>query len=173
MQNQVVGAANFLTERRRHRQPSRLEQVDLAVTASLGLIDRSDNAGQLGLNSWPTGCKQDNDGNATAREVLLVLQVFVSGDKDLKPGLLRRGDEITVLKLRPALFVRCDQIMFNQRRAQRRWSPLIKENPHSGSFESTSSCMLKHGARLLRGNAREPFDEIVQRCIVFKVFKER
>ena len=104
---------------------------------------------------------------------MLVLQVFVSGDKDLKPGLLRRGDEITVLKLRPALFVRCDHIMFNQRLAQRCRSTLIKENLHSGSFESTSSCMLKHSARLLRGHAREPFDEIVQRCVVFKVLKER
>ena len=104
---------------------------------------------------------------------MLVLQVFVGRDKDLKAGLFRRGNEITVLKLRPALLVRCDHIMFNQRRAQRRWSPLIKENPHSGSFESTSRCMLKHGARLLRGNAREPFDEIVQRCIVFKVLEKR
>ena len=103
----------------------------------------------------------------------MVLEVFVGRDKDLKAGLFRRGDVITVLKLRPALLVRCHYLMVNQRRAQRRWSPLIKENPHSGSFKSTSRCMLKHGARLLRGNAREPFDEIVQRCIVFKVLEKR
>ena len=103
----------------------------------------------------------------------MVLEVFVGRDKDLKAGLFRRGDVITVLKLRPALLVRCHYLMVNQRLAQRRRSTLIKENLHSGSFESTSSCMLKHSARLLRGDAREPFDEIVQRCVVFQVLKER
>jgi hypothetical protein len=125
------------------------------------------------LDSWPTGCKQNNDGNAAASEVLLVLEVLVGGDKNFKARLLCCGDEITVLELRPTLLVRCHYLMVNQRLAQRRWRALIKENLHSGSFKRTSSCMLKHGARLLRGNAREPFDEIVQRSIVFKVLKER
>ena len=126
----------------------------------------------MGLDSWPAGCEQNNGGNAAAIEVLLVLEILVSGDKDLKTRLLCCGDEIAVLKLRPTLLVRCRYIMVNQRLAQRSWSALVKENLHSRSFESTPSCMLKYGARLLGGDAREPFNKVVKGCVVFKVLKE-
>ena len=48
---------------------------------------------------------------------------------------------------------------------------MVKENLHSRSFQSTPNCMLKYGARLLGGDAREPFDKFVKRCVVFKVLK--
>ena len=47
--------------------------ADLTVTASLCLIDGRYDNGQVVLESWPTGREQNDDSQAPAGEILLIL----------------------------------------------------------------------------------------------------
>ena len=115
----------------------------------------------MALDSWPAGCEQNDDRQASASEILLILQILVRCYEDLEAESLCSSDEFTVLKLRPSLFVRCGDLMAYQRLAQRGRGALIEQDLHSGCFEGTACNVLKNGSRLLRGDAWEPLDELV------------
>ena len=60
--------------------------------------------------------------------------------------------------------------------AQWRWSSLVKENLQLNNLQSLSRAsrsMFKNSSRLINGHPRKPFNEVMQRRIVFEVFKKR
>ena len=133
----------------------------LAVAASLCLIYSCDDNREVAFDSWPTGREQNDDRQTPVSEILLILQILVCRYENLESGSFCSSDQFTVLKLRPSLFVRCDDLMIHQRFAQRGRRALIEEHLHSGCFEGTARNMLEYGFRLLRRDAREPLDKLV------------
>lgn len=131
------------------------------------LINGHHNKRYVALDSWPTGREQNDDGQATTGQILLVLEILVGCNEDLEARLFSRCNEFTVLKLRPTLFVRGDDFMAQQRLAQRGRSTLVEEDFHSDNFEGASRRVLKDCSGLFRGDTWKPLDELVQRRIVF------
>jgi hypothetical protein len=50
--------------------------------------------------------------------------------------------------------------MLRQRIAQRDWGALIEQDAHLGGGQRTPCRVLKDSTRLLKGDAREPLDEL-------------
>ena len=172
-----VPSAGGAGDRRSPQAPERwsdgTRHADLAIAASLRVIDGRDHLRKVALNSRPACGVQNDDGQVAPGQVLLVPEVLGSGDEDLEPGLLGCRDEVAIRKLRPAPLMRGHNRMAGQRFAQWCRCTLIEENLHSSGFESASGRVLQNGTRLLSGDTGEPIDEVVQRCAVFKVLEER
>jgi hypothetical protein len=71
---------------------------DLNVAARFRLVYDLGNLINGSLDAGPAGCKQNHNRKAAVGQILLVLQISVSGDEYLKACGLRRCDERTVLQ---------------------------------------------------------------------------
>ena len=103
----------------------------------------------------------------------MVFEISIRGDENFKSGCFSSSNQIAVLQFRPTALVGGLDRMSGEGLPKRRWRALIEENLHSSSFEGASGCMFEYGSGLLRGDARKPIDELMQRRIVFKVLEER
>ena len=102
-----------------------------------------------------------------------MLEMSIHGDEDGKAGSCGRGDQLTVLQIRPAALVGDFNLMPEQRLAQWNWRALIEQNPRSRHRQGASRGVLQYFTRPLQRNPRKPFDELMNRGIVFKVFEQR
>lgn len=83
------------------RKPSssgRIRQVHFNVLTRLGSIDGRYDCREVALNPWPTGGLQHNDRQTAIGEILLVLEVAVGGDEDLKSVRFRGSNELPVFQ---------------------------------------------------------------------------
>ncbi len=117
------------------------------------------------LDFRPTGGRQDEDGNALARQILLVAQVLIGCHQKLET---RFGSvqEFAIGEGRSAQLVGGRNRVRSQGLAQRRRGALIEQDSHeqsrSGNRE-TFFCMAEHSHDLLAGNAGKPLEEILQK----------
>ena len=63
--------------------------------------DVGDHSRQIS-NSWPTGCAQHNNGNPSLCQILLIAEVLISGDQDIKTMTLYLLQQLSVRQIAPA-----------------------------------------------------------------------
>ena len=146
--------------------------TDFNVRAWRCGVDCRQDRPQIGSNSGPVGRKDHDDGHLATGQVLLILEVLVSANENIEPNLLHCGDERAILELRPSAFVGGFDIVPGQELPKRARCALIEKDLHLRRRQGTLRCMLQHSANLLRRDALEPLDEVIDRGAAFQVFEQ-
>ena len=89
-----------------------------------------------------------------------MLQVHVGRNKNRKPFLLGRVEQLAVLQSGPALFVSSRDVVLRQELPQRDRSTLVKQYAHLGRGQSATCRVFQHRADLFQGDARKPLNEL-------------
>ncbi len=97
----------------------------------------------------------------------------VGGDKNIKPLSFRSAQQFAVAKGGPATLIRGHYFVAGQALPQRDGRSLIEQDAHSGRCQCAAGSVLQYGTHLVQGHAREPFNELINRAAVFKIFKQR
>ena len=98
-------------------------------------LDRIDR-GQRPWNEWDQILKrvarsaQDNNPEASLRDVLLKLQVLVAGQEYVEPGVLRAGEQHTILQSRPRFLLDRTRVVPDQVGRKLARQLLIEQNAH-------------------------------------------
>lgn len=82
--------------------------------------------GRMEPEFGPTCGPQHEDRQVLPINMLLVLKVLVSRDKEIEPSALRGSEQCTVLQARPPALVRSLDARGPERSPQRRWRALIE-----------------------------------------------
>jgi len=125
------------------------------------------------LDAGPARRGQNNDGNVPRLQVLLILELRVSGDEYLEAFLLRRIQQLAVLQPRPVALVRGRYFVMRQRLTQRDRGSLVEKYAHLSGGQCAPCGVLQNRANLLQRHAREPLHKLGHQCTVFKIFKQR
>lgn len=128
---------------------------DLGKAARHSRIDRKNNWLNICLYSRPTCCAQNDNGDSTGCEVLLVLQIGVGGYEHRKTSQLGGLEKFAVLQRRPTKLIRGRDLMREQELAQRRRSSLIEQNLHYAvvkALRAACSSTARACTRLTPGN---------------------
>ena len=144
----------------------------LDVFAPRRFLHCSNNLGKNIANTWPTGGLKYQNGHAPAGQVLLVLQVLIGGDEDVKLRALGSGNELAILQTRPTAFVCGFNGMAKKRMTKRRRCTLVKQDQHLCDFECASRGMFQHVAGLVQRDAGEPLQKLMNGCAVFEVLEQ-
>ena len=104
-------------------------------------------------------------------KVLLMTQVPIGRNQDIKPARFRLGEQVPIAEDRPPHLERRRDLVRFQGPGERRRHTLIEEAAHSGRFEGTRG-VLEHRARLGQGDPWEPVDEILNLSPVFQVLEQ-
>lgn len=120
----------------------------------------------------PTRCAQNDDCDRSGSEILLVLEVRVSGDENLVALRFGTGEQFTVFERGPATFIRGRNFVPRQQVPQGRWRALIEENPHLRRSQGAPGGVLQYSACLLQGDAGEQLNELSDGDTVFKVLEQ-
>lgn len=99
---------------------------DFGVRSGSSGIDGSDDKLRGELDARPARRAENDDGNGSRSEVLLVLELRVSGDQNLEPLRLGRGEQLAVVERGPAQLIGSDHFVPRQQVAQRRGRTLIE-----------------------------------------------
>jgi hypothetical protein len=91
--------------------PSRVGDSDLDKRARLRGVDGSRYALNVDLDKRPSRLSYDHDRKLSRGEILLVRNVLVGCDQQLKARGFCRRQQLAVLKRRPTLFCRCPNRM--------------------------------------------------------------
>ena len=150
----------------------------LSVLALSQGIDGRNNHILVLLDASPTGCPQDQNGDLTARQVLLVTQVLVGCHQQFKPRHFRRFEQLTVAQDLPPSLVGGLNNMMRQRISQRNRSAPIEENPNSVSLPArrlgkTRAGVFQDRFDLFAFYAGEPLEEILNAGAIFQILEER
>ena len=113
------------------------------------------------LDTRPARSKEDHDGDRPGGEILLVLGVFVRGDKHIELCRFGRSNELAVLKRGPTTLVCGFECVTAKHPAQRRRSALIIQDLHLRHCQCAPGCVFQHGAHLLERYTREPFNKLM------------
>ena len=126
------------------------------------------------LNPRPARRTQNNNRNATAGQILLIAQIHIGRNKHIEPNGLSGIKQFAIFQCRPVLFESGRHFMLRQRKAERNWRTLIKQNTHlSGDGERASRRMFKHRSRLIQRDPGEPFDELRNLRTVLEILEHR
>ena len=82
------------------------------------------------FDARPTRCAEDDDCDCSWREILLVLEVRICRDQNLKALSFGRSEQLTILEGRPAALVRSGYLVPWQQLPQRRRCTLIEQDSH-------------------------------------------
>jgi hypothetical protein len=126
------------------------------------------------LDFRPVGGWQNKDGQLSASEVLLVTEVLVSCQEQVKLRL-SRSQQITIGQGRPPQFIGGRNSVSGKVSPQRDRSSLIKEDSHLPGGSSSDQALLsvmKHRFYLIEANARKPSEKVLNAGPALKVFKE-
>lgn len=107
------------------------------------------------------------------REILLVLEIGVRCQEDVKRLGLRGAQQIAVAETGPTAFVSSNNLVPYEGTPQWDGRSLIKQDTHSSRCECAAGSMLQYGTHLRQGHAREPLHELVHGATVFEIFEER
>ena len=92
--------------------------------------------GQRIWNEWDQILKrvarsaQDNNPEASLRNVLLKLQVLVAGEEYVEPGGLRAGEQYTILQSRPRFLLNSTSVVPDQVGRKLAGQRFIEQNAH-------------------------------------------
>jgi hypothetical protein len=116
----------------------------------------------LALDAWPTGCRQDDNCNRPTAEILLGLEVLVSGYENFKSCLLSSIKQVAVQQISPTSLKSCLDRVSSQCLSQGHRSALVEENPHlpSGDFGKASTGVFQDRFDLLALHTGEPCEKI-------------
>jgi hypothetical protein len=103
---------------------------------------------------------------------LLISEVRIGGDKDVKSFSLGRIEQRAVRKLRPTQLKGGQHLMADQVPPQRRWRTLVEQNAHSDRGHRTARGMFEDRANLFERDARKPLDDLGQRGALFEILEE-
>lgn len=104
--------------------------VDLGKCTRFALTNRGKDALGVPLDAYPTGGAQNHYGQTAAYDVLLVAQILVSSDKNLKGRKFRGSEQFPVAQCRPSLLIGGRNEVPCKVTPQRRGYALIEQNPH-------------------------------------------
>jgi hypothetical protein len=119
---------------------------------------------------------EDDKGEASVGEVLLVTHVFIGGDKDIETGCFSRVEQVTIAESIPtAIFGFRDRVTDSARAMPFgvTWSKRMSIEGLAGQRGSVEAAggKLKHLADLFARNV-ELLDDFVDRCAGFEVFED-
>jgi len=110
--------------------PRTLRNLNLNIAARRGRIYSCHNLHGMQSNEWPLRSTQHHKRDSAPTEILLVLNVLVSGKKHVEPGPLRFGQQVAVGKrVPPPLFRPGDGVSQKEPGNTPRCS-MIKKNEH-------------------------------------------
>src|ERR1039457_1852232 len=107
-----------------------------AVPADLAALHEVHDRGDPGGNrpqSRPMIRRQDHNRQFAIREALLVADVLVAGDQDIKPSLFGCIEQCSILKTLPAQFAGHRHLMAPKRPGERGWSVGVEQDPHAAA----------------------------------------
>lgn len=107
-----------------------LGDVQLAVVHRAKVVDHLNHQGCGSFDPRPAGGRQNEDRDAAALKVLLVAEVRIRRDQQLKALLLSQSDQITIRDRRPAFFVGGTDQVSSQEATEGSRCSLIKKNAH-------------------------------------------
>jgi hypothetical protein len=102
-----------------------------------------------------------------------MLQVPIGRQEHFESSLFGSVEELAVLQRRPAAFVSSRDLVIRQSLAQRRRSPLIKQDTHSGRRQRASRRVLQDGTDLIDGDPREPLHKLGRESTILEVLEQR
>ena len=108
------------------KHTARSRDFDFDVRSREGVVDRVDHGVSHMLYPRPTRRAENNDGNASGFQVLLILQVRIGGDKNSEVFLLRDIEQRSVLECGPSSFMRSRDFMEREVLAQRSGRTLVE-----------------------------------------------
>jgi hypothetical protein len=104
---------------------------DFLIRSNANTFDGVPYGLNMGLNTWPRGRGQHQDGDLPFGEVLLVLEVLVGCDEQLIACLLGRIKQLAIGENCSSLLVGCADGMPNGMAPQWNWRPLVEEDVHA------------------------------------------
>ncbi len=120
----------------------------------------------------PRGIAENDEAQLPLLEVLLISQIFVGRNENIEARFVRRTEQITVGKYVPTKFFGFCYRVTLQKRRERRWGSMIKEDPHlfvSRSFQAAGG-KVQNSVYLLAGNV-EPFQDLLDGGARFEILK--
>jgi hypothetical protein len=82
------------------------------------------------FHNWPSRSGQHDKSYATAFKVLLITDILVGGDKQIKPSFLSNGQEFAVAEPILSLIPSLGDCVTWEKRNKRCWRAMIKQNAH-------------------------------------------
>jgi hypothetical protein len=104
--------------------------LDFCVAARCGSVHGSDDTTDMRAQDRPLRVFEDKNGDPSPREVLLVADVLVGRDKNLKARGFRFLKQGSIRERFPSALHSFDDRMGLERVSQRRWRAVIKQNEH-------------------------------------------
>jgi hypothetical protein len=103
---------------------------DFAVGAAAGGVDGLGDLACSGLDHGPLRVLEDDDGEPSSGEVLLMTDVLIVGHHDLEPGVLGSLDQVAICELLPASGPRFIYGVCGEEEGQAARDSVIEENQH-------------------------------------------
>ena len=116
--------AGLLAVSPRHLPPN------LPIPTWLDDLDGGEDFWRMGTNLRPSCRRQDQDGNSTVFEVLLITQILIGGDQKFEGGIFSGEKQIAIVQGRPSLLKGSLHRMPDEQAPQRQRRSLVKENSH-------------------------------------------
>lgn len=104
----------------------KLSDRDFRIRCGHGNVDRINYFVNGVLNSRPARRTQNNNRDATARQILLVPQIHVCRNKHVEPNRFSSIEQLTVFQCRPVSFESSRDFVLRQRKTERNRRTLIK-----------------------------------------------
>ena len=125
------------------------------------------------LDFWPTRGGQNQNGNFSSGEILLVLKIFVGRDEQVK-FRLGFAEQVAVAQIRPAFFKGSGDGVFGECAAERSGRSLVEKNFHATTSARDQAGLgeFQNRFHLLAGDAGKPVKKIVHACARLDVFKQ-
>lgn len=108
----------------------RLGESNLFIAAGVQVVYGLGDPGDVTPDARPARRHQHEHADPPARQVLLVVDVLVRGDKDVETFGLGAGEQLPVLEVVPAPLVCSLDSVLRQVIPQGHGCPLIEEKPH-------------------------------------------
>jgi hypothetical protein len=108
-----------------------LRKVQFHEVARAERVYRSHNLWERELNCWPACGRQNQDGETSGTQVLLIAQVLIGGNEDIE-SRFGGPKQVPIFERSPAHLVRGRNSMSRQCVAQRCGRSLVEKNSHWG-----------------------------------------
>jgi hypothetical protein len=150
--------------RSRPVRAKRLQQRDIDPNYLAGLheIDGRGDSRRNSPQGRPVIRGQDDKSQLTARKILLILDILITGEQQIETRLLSRVKQRSVLQSLPSQFIRPQHFMSSQKPRKRSWGVGVEQSSRNRRrlFKGTPG-EGNDVMNLLSIDRREPFQELV------------